>query len=290
MRPSMRITTIEGAPLYKRFGIPLHVDRYQGGNFETHYHRFLELIVVNADRGRSIIAGHETEFCRGQVHRLGMFHPHRIEANAGERCDYFNVTFLPEAVSGSGIGVQGMLAPFYETGFRRPTMLPQSVYRRIVAICNALRSEIHDPDAQSAAIVLGEFRVLLGLVTRFAGQGAPTTDPRVQMSLRLISERFAEPLETREIAERVGTSAARLAQLFREHVGSTVRQTILRRRLTEAKRLLATTQMPVTAVLYDAGFNDASYFNRAFRKDTGSTPREFRLQAVSEADTATPAG
>ncbi|MFW5689604.1 MAG: AraC family transcriptional regulator [Spirochaetota bacterium] len=32
-------------------------------------------------------------------------------------------------------------------------------------------------------------------------------------------------------------------------------------------------------MLYEAGFNDVSYFNRSFRRDTGRTPREFRASA-----------
>ncbi|MFW6289291.1 MAG: helix-turn-helix transcriptional regulator, partial [Spirochaetota bacterium] len=62
----------------------------------------------------------------------------------------------------------------------------------------------------------------------------------------------------------------------RESTGTTIREALLRRRLTEAKRLLATTSMPVTELLHAAGFNDVSYFNRCFRHDTGQTPREYR--------------
>lgn len=233
-----RIATLANAPLYTRFGVPLHVVRYQSGSFDTHYHRYLELIVVNADRGSNVIAGERATFRRGQIYRLGMFHPHRIEAKPGEQCDYFNITFLPEALSGSGVGVTEMLQPFYE---------------------------IAKPDRHSATIVLGEFRVLLGLVTRSAGGGERTIDPRVQRVLRIISERYADPLETRELAGLVGTSASRIAQLFREHTGTTIRAALLRRRLTEAKRLLATTDTPIPAVLYEAGFNDVSYFNRSYR-------------------------
>lgn len=281
-----RIATLEGAPLFIRFGIPLHVTRYQGGSFQTHYHRFLELIVVNADRGRNVIDNQECQFRTGQIYRLGTFHPHRIEADSGERCDYFNITFLPEAVSGSGLGVNEMLQPFYETTVRRPGELSPPVHRQIVDVCDSIVREIELPDRQTPTIVLGAFRVLLGLVSRYAGtqtaSGAPVMDERVQTVLRTISERFAEPLPTRELAALAGTSPSRLAQLFRAHTGATVRETLLRRRLTEAKRLLATTTVPVTHVLYEAGFNDVSYFNRTFRKDAGMTPREFRIRSRAQ--------
>jgi AraC-like DNA-binding protein len=78
----------------------------------------------------------------------------------------------------------------------------------------------------------------------------------------------------------VGASPSRLAQIFREYTGTTVRQALLRRRLTETKRLLATSDMSVTELLHISGFNDVSYFNRTFRADTGVTPREYRRRAL----------
>ena len=276
------ITTITNAPLTVHAGIPLHVNRYRRGSYETHYHRFLEIVIANEARGANVVAGKRTEFRRGDVYRMGMFHPHRIEAQPGERCDYFNVTFLPEALSGSGAGVNEMLHPFYSTSISKPITLDAATYKRVIASCEAIIAEIEHPDRQTAAIVLGEFRVLLGLVTRAAGPGPDNADPRVQQVLRIISERFAEPLETRELAQEVGASASRLAQLMQEYAGSTIKSALLRRRLTEAKRLLATTSTPITHVLHEAGFNDVSYFNRAFKRDTGLTPREFRNRALAE--------
>ena len=276
------VATLVNAPLHRQFGIPLHVAHYQGGSFRTHYHRFLELIVVNADRGSNVIAGNRTPFRAGQVYRLGMFHPHRIEAPPGERCDYYNVTFLPEALSGSGVGVSEMLHPFYETAVHPPVLLDRASHQRIVALCESVMEETDLADRHSATVVLGAFRVLLGLVSRHAGTGNDRRDDRVQAVLRIISERFAEQLETQELAELVDTSQTRLAQLFREQTGTTIRKTLLRRRITEAKRLLATTNTPITDVLHEAGFNDVSYFNRCFRRDVGLTPRSFRNRARTD--------
>lgn len=276
------VATLANAPLHRLFGIPLNVAHYQGGSFRTHYHRFLELIVVNESRGSNVIDGKRTTFERAQVFRLGMFHPHRIEAAPGERCDYFNITFLPEALSGSGLGVNEMLRPFYDTAVNPPVLLSEASYREIGTLCRTIIEETELPDVQSPAIVLGAFRIIMGLVTRFAGTSNVRSDVRVQHALRIISERFGEPLETRELARMVDTSPSRLAQLFKDQTGTTIRQTLLRRRLTEAKRLLATTDTPVTDVLYEAGFNDVSYFNRCFRRDEGMTPREFRARARSE--------
>jgi AraC-like DNA-binding protein len=46
--------------------------------------------------------------------------------------------------------------------------------------------------------------------------------------------------------------------------------------LTEAKRALVFTGQPIHEVSYDLGFADPSHFARFFRKQTGTTPQEFR--------------
>lgn len=278
-----QVATLSGSPLYRRFGIPLHVARYQGGSYQTHYHSFLELIVVNADHGHNVIAGRRTAFRARQVYQLGMFHPHRIEAPHGAHCDYYNVTFQPEVVAtarGAGqVDADPLLAPFYATTPAEPFLLPSDAYDRAAAICASLAAEIAAPDRFTPAVALGQFQALLGIIARSRRSGSAPGDPRVQAALRIISERFDEPLQTRDLAGAVGASSSRLAQLFRRHTGSTVREVVLRRRLTEAKRLLATTDLPITTALQNAGFSDVSYFNRTFRRDTGLTPRAYRRQA-----------
>lgn len=54
-----------------------------------------------------------------------------------------------------------------------------------------------------------------------------------------------------------------------------------RYRLGKAKRLLMTTDMNITEVAFETGFQDASYFTRAFKETFGTTPSEFKETRVS---------
>jgi len=47
-------------------------------------------------------------------------------------------------------------------------------------------------------------------------------------------------------------------------------------RLDRARRLLDSTALPVLRVAASVGFEDAFYFSRRFKRDTGSSPRAWR--------------
>jgi AraC-like DNA-binding protein len=73
-------------------------------------------------------------------------------------------------------------------------------------------------------------------------------------------------------------SARHLQRLFEEE-GTTFSEFLLRERLAFAHRTLrnlANARRPISAIALEAGFNDLSYFNRAFRRRFGATPSDVR--------------
>jgi AraC family transcriptional regulator, transcriptional activator of pobA len=54
-------------------------------------------------------------------------------------------------------------------------------------------------------------------------------------------------------------------------------QVLLHRRLIEARRLLLYSDLSVSDCCHQIGFDDPAYFSRLFRRHTGQSPREFRL-------------
>ena len=94
----------------------------------------------------------------------------------------------------------------------------------------------------------------------------------------LIEERLCDPdLDGSEVAEALGFGVRYLQLLFAE-VGTTPSRFILARRLERAaarlRRLGKTCSITETAL--DVGFNDLSYFSRAFSRRFGVSPRDYR--------------
>jgi transcriptional regulator GlxA family with amidase domain len=92
-------------------------------------------------------------------------------------------------------------------------------------------------------------------------------------------------LSVAALAERHGCTPRLVQRLF-EEAGSTFTEYVLAERLGRAHRLLADPRRrndKISAVAFDCGFGDVSYFNRMFRRRFGAAPSEVRGHARSEA-------
>ena len=77
-------------------------------------------------------------------------------------------------------------------------------------------------------------------------------------------------------ADKLAMTADRLNDHVKRATGVTAGHLIRQRVLTEAKRQLVFTGQPIHEIAYDLAFSDPSHFARFFRKQTGTTPQEFR--------------
>ena len=88
-------------------------------------------------------------------------------------------------------------------------------------------------------------------------------------------------LSVAALAHRHGCTPRLVQRLF-EAEGSTFTEYVLAERLGRAHRLLADPRRradKISAVAFDCGFGDVSYFNRVFRRRYGAAPSDVRAQA-----------
>jgi AraC-like DNA-binding protein len=86
------------------------------------------------------------------------------------------------------------------------------------------------------------------------------------------------------VASHLGLTPRYLQRLF-ENDGTTFSAFLLGRRLARAHRMLyepQTAERRVSAIAYDVGFGDLSYFNRCFRRLYGATPMDVREAATRQ--------
>lgn len=81
-----------------------------------------------------------------------------------------------------------------------------------------------------------------------------------------------------DLAKHFGRSKSHISHLFKKENGMTIRAYCNRLKLGDAKKLLLTTDLPITEIAFNIGFNDTSYFISLFRKEFGITPLQYRYE------------
>lgn len=81
-----------------------------------------------------------------------------------------------------------------------------------------------------------------------------------------------------EMARTAGLGQSRFHALFRATTGQSPKQAQLTRLFDEAAERLVKTALPVSEIAYGLGYQNASSFNRQFKRRFGLTPSEFRAR------------
>ncbi len=136
---------------------------------------------------------------------------------------------------------------------------------------------------------LGVDEVGLWLASRFVAlvSGRATRSARVSVRDRRRAVETAlwlqlhahEAIDLQRAAQQSGLSPFHFLRLFRQVLGVTPHQYLLRCRLRRAARLLSEDARSITDVAFDAGFADLSNFVRSFHRAAGVSPGHFRRAA-----------
>ncbi len=124
--------------------------------------------------------------------------------------------------------------------------------------------------------------VLLLAAQSNAKESARVLDYRVEQVLRLLADRISEPISVDALAKEVNLSPSRLAHLFKQQVGDSIMETLLKMRLRQAARLLQFTSRQVSEIASDVGFKSPFYFTRQFTARFGVNPTTYREKTQSQ--------
>lgn len=100
----------------------------------------------------------------------------------------------------------------------------------------------------------------------------------VSEASRIITGQALSGITVSDIARKLNVSRSLLNLRFREILGTTVRETILRARFAEVERLLANTSMRCGEIAMACGWNDPAVLFHLFRRREGMSMREWRAR------------
>lgn len=91
-----------------------------------------------------------------------------------------------------------------------------------------------------------------------------------------IDAHYLEDLKLPDIAEALHINLYYLSHTFKDLTGSSPMQYIIHRRIDEAQTLLLTTNMTITDIAMQCGYNNSNYFQSVFSNIVGMPPGKYR--------------
>ena len=107
----------------------------------------------------------------------------------------------------------------------------------------------------------------------------------VELAKGHIEANYQNGLSLQEISHTLHVSPSYLSRKFRQVIGMTLTDYIIKVRMEQAKKLLIHSEIPIQHISMNVGFEDSNYFSRVFKRQMGQTPKAYRKMASVGTDT-----
>ena len=115
-----------------------------------------------------------------------------------------------------------------------------------------------------------------GKVVDSPGKTFRLYENKLKIALAYIQEHYQEPITVKQLADLCGFSQVHFMNIFKLAIGCTCIEYLVEYRLARAALDLQETDQSIMQIALDNGFQNMSYFNRAFKKQYAETPSSYR--------------
>jgi AraC family transcriptional regulator, melibiose operon regulatory protein len=124
-----------------------------------------------------------------------------------------------------------------------------------------------------------ELYILLSkMMNETVGESGKAKNRYVTQGLDYLQNFYSSHLSADAVARQVGLSPRHFSRLFAQELGMSVPDYISILRINKAKDLLKNSDMDITGIAYNLGFNSSQYFTTCFKRIEHVTPKTYRNQ------------
>jgi AraC family transcriptional activator of pobA len=275
-----------------RFGI--RAGRITPKGLLLHRHDYFEIWFFVTSGSTQRISVRERITRRGSIFFIPPMTPHQPRFDVDDACFvlYFDLVFLrpefptsPFEIDSDLLARVPELAPFFyqnDIDF----ILSEDDANVLKSYCDCILAERARPRMCSEQIIRSQLVQLLAVVTRRYEeqiqeliQTAPPcggAEQHVKRTIKFINANLTKRITLTEAARHVAISPNYLAGLLKRETGKTFVELMTEKRMDGARELLCFTNLHISQIAYDLGFDDPDYFCKRFKQQAGCTPMDFR--------------
>lgn len=270
------------------FPVACYHDDLMQNSVSWHWHEELEMVVVTEGCAQVSVGAEKFEVAAGDGFFVNAGVLHAASGTGNANCRFHSLVFHPRLVGGSidSIFWRNYINPLLENNSVKGLRLAGDVewMRRAIDAAESAwqgcADEAKGYEFQVRA-ALSEIIFLLSAHCESAQSRQPSEKTlrdgeRIKHMLQFIQANHAGELNVAAIAESASISESECLRCFRSTLGMTPIQYLIQYRVQRAAELLQTTQLKITDIGLQCGFQEMSYFAKVFRRICGCTPGEYR--------------
>lgn len=267
-----------------------------------HYHDEIELVYILKGSGTRFIGDHMANFGEGDLLLVGSHLPHLwrnelpddgqppkaasasaivvqfpMNFGADGLLDINEMSAVKKLLIDSQRGFSFNLPERHPIKLQIKNMLKQPPLERLLSMVRLLN-----------AMAETEQKELLSGI-RFADHYQKHSSRRMDEIYNYILNHFNREITLAELASMASMTASSLCRFFKQSTGKPISTFINEVRIGYACKLLIDDKRSISEVCFQCGYNNLSYFNRQFRKHTGSSPTAYLNRFNLNPEQANPA-
>ena len=193
----------------------------------------------------------------------------------------------PDFLFGTSLAKSIKKYPFFNYSVREALFLSEKEEKVIKGILQNIESEYQaNLDQFSQQIIISQLELLLSYSERFYQRQFLTRKVANHQILdrleELLEEYFGDDLDSNglpsvhDIAQNLNLTSDYLRSMLKSLTGQTTQQHIHNKLIEKAKVKLSTTNLTVSEIAYELGFEHSQSFSKLFKSKTKQTPLQFR--------------
>jgi AraC-like DNA-binding protein len=237
---------------------------------------------IKSGNARVIAPTHQHTFTQdeGVVLQCGRYINDYLELNANEDCEAVAVHFYPEVLR----LIYDNELPEFLLGMEKiiPSIIDRVESSELLTnYINSLDFYFNNPSLVSDELLKLKLKELLLLLAKTDNVSIIRSlltgvFDRQQLNFKEIVEaNVYTRITLEELAQLSGLSLSSFKREFKKYYELSPAKYFKKRRLERAAKLLTNTELRVSEVAYDCGFNDVAHFSKSFQTAYGVNPSEF---------------
>ncbi len=261
--------------------------RGRGGrwSYQVHAHTTYEIIGMECGHGVAMVGDSSGTFKAGDCFAIAPGVPHSFYTDGflpnGELVGMSLAWFQPQLVSAERVGEFAALAPMLART-RRGLQLSGPHATEAIRHLGAGTTRTEPMEAYSDLLrLLATLAASLEVAKPLAEHETSSSFRAGEMArldgiMRILRERFHQPLTLEGVAHEAGVSASSVNMLLRKYSRTTFLAALTRLRLEQARHLLRETRGEIAQIGQQSGFGSLATFHRRFRAVERMSPHEYR--------------